>query len=234
MGHVPRNGYISYSMPCVTSLGPGPNRRSTLEIKRAAELKCGLIKTLHVREPDDHSPGRDSPDCYYNAVPLEFYKERSTSFKMAPRVPIQVSMPRIDRSEQPAWVQRLYNKKLECQSSGDPWWYVPLPYGGASGLKTPKHSRSAPTLPDTNYVYRQPPPPPKQKSPAIKPHQPRRPQSAAPTGKQSDGALQAELKKARKKAAEADRLAREVEELRQQLEAERQAHQSGRPMSASR
>ena len=144
MGHVPRNGYISYSMPCVTSLGPGPNRRSTLEIKRAAELKCGLIKTLHVREPDDHSPGRDSPDCYYNAVPLEFYKERSTSFKMAPRVPIQVSMPRIDRSEQPAWVQRLYNKKLECQSSGDPWWYVPLPYGGASGLKTPKHSRSAP------------------------------------------------------------------------------------------
>ena len=147
MAKVPRNGYITYSMPCGVNLGPGPNKLSYLEMRIEAEKKAGgpngNPKRPHRDVTDDKSIGRDGPDVFYDPVDLCLYKQKDYSFKLPPRVKVDMAWKRPALNEkQPAYVERLY----KCKPREDPWWYKRPPGQRELPIQI-RRSQSAPTLP---------------------------------------------------------------------------------------
>jgi len=156
MPRVPRYGFVHTSAPTIANLGPGPNKKTILEIKieaeKAAGVPCAELKRGH--SPMDFSvAGRDGPDGYYTLPPFELWKERSYAFRLPPRVRgTDMSWTRPDLNEpQPAFVQRLAQPKPKLAM---PWWYKAPAGHRAAPIQPSKGLRSSPTLPDRNFPYR--------------------------------------------------------------------------------
>jgi hypothetical protein len=90
----------------------------------------------------------DGPDCFYQCPPFECWKEKSTAFRLPPRIHVDMTMPRLNHKEQmPAFVKRLAHPKVrEVNPWNKPPPHRPVPVPPSRGR------RSAPTLPDQNFL----------------------------------------------------------------------------------
>ena len=227
---VPRHGYIQDTANCAVHLGPGPNRSTIREHKIELDRKNGGELWMKSQIPVG-TPGLDGPGKHYSMPPLDVWKERYTSFKLPPRIPIEKSSwsrPSLNEPV-PRFVSRLYVVQPLC----DPWWYRRPP-----GIKDPlKQRRSAPVLPNRNIPSRAPPrhaaAPAGRTAPAMPRRSAsasalRRPQSASPATPKSSvdkEALEEELRALRKGMQERDSVIAQLNaQLNQQQAASAEAN----------